>query len=173
MQFNISYCTPLVMSNDDDITSTGAWAIENGAFLYIKRPTNPDMLKYLWQHVARETMRVLRERERPMAASYATAQCGVGFGEIENPTNLFAIDKGKSKMNYYYNKKYVEKEYNFDNNTMSQGKVKRKMYILWTDELHKKFVDAAEQLGKGSKSFFYTNVVVDIKFCNMNTIYCN
>ncbi|XP_047965800.1 putative two-component response regulator-like APRR4 [Salvia hispanica] len=133
------------MSNDDDIMNMGAWAIENGAFLYIKRPTKPEMLRYLWQHVARETRRVLtRESERPMAASYATPQCGVGFGEIENPSNLFAIDKGKNKMNYYYNEKYVEKEYNFDNN------MKRKICIRWTDELHQKFVDAVEQLGKGN-----------------------
>ncbi|KAG6389111.1 hypothetical protein SASPL_150570 [Salvia splendens] len=125
------------MSNDDD-PSMAKIVIENGAFLYIKRPANPEMLRYLWQDVARETMRVMRERER-LAASYITPPCGIEFREMENPNNLFSMDKGKRKRNDYYNEKYVENEHSFDDSMMSQGNVKRKMCIHWTDELRWKF----------------------------------
>ncbi|XP_047961751.1 two-component response regulator ARR14-like [Salvia hispanica] len=141
------------MSPVDEDPSMAVSAIDNGAFLYIKRPANPEMLRYLWQHIARETMhmRVMRERERLMSASYITPPCGVGFGDVENPNNnSFAVDNGKRKMNDYYNEKYVENEYNFDNSRMSQGKVKRKMCTEWTKELHEKFIDAVNQLGEGS-----------------------
>ena len=146
------------MSPVDEDPSMAVSAIDNGAFLYIKRPANPEMLRYLWQHIARETMhmRVMRERERLMSASYITPPCGVGFGDVENPNNnSFAVDNGKRKMNDYYNEKYVENEYNFDNSRMSQGKVKRKMCTEWTKELHEKFIDAVNQLGEGSKIIFF------------------
>ncbi|KAG6428843.1 hypothetical protein SASPL_106882 [Salvia splendens] len=53
------------MSSVEDTTSSATWAIENGALLYIERPTSLDMLRYLWQLVATETMRVLRDVEDP------------------------------------------------------------------------------------------------------------
>ncbi|KAL1551752.1 hypothetical protein AAHA92_19552 [Salvia divinorum] len=150
LELALSMGIPTILMSIDDDPSTAMAAIENGAFLYIKRPTSPEMLRYLWQHVARETMRVLRERERLMAASFIAPPCGVGFGDVENPNNRFAMDKGKRKRNDYYDEKYVEKEYDFDNSRRSQGNVKRKMCTEWTKELHEKFMDAIEQLGDGS-----------------------
>ncbi|XP_042049703.1 two-component response regulator ARR14-like [Salvia splendens] len=137
------------MSNDDN-PRMAVSVIENGAFLYIKRPANPELLRYLWKHVARESMRVMRERERLIAASYITPPCGTEFREMENPNNLFNMDKGKRKRNDSYNEKYVENEHNFDNSMMSQGNVKRKMCTHWTKELHEKFEEVCYQLGDGS-----------------------
>ncbi|KAL1551754.1 hypothetical protein AAHA92_19554 [Salvia divinorum] len=140
----------ILMSSDDDM-STAARVIENGAFLYIKRPTSPEMLRYLWQHVARETVHVLRERERLMAANCITPPCGVDFGNmVENPNNLYAADSGKRRKNDCYNEENAEEEYKFNSSVMSQRRVKRKMYTEWTRELHEKFMDAIEQLGDGS-----------------------
>ncbi|XP_047961753.1 two-component response regulator ARR14-like [Salvia hispanica] len=122
------------MSNNDNPTMA-VTMIENGAFLYIERPANPETLRYLWQHVARETMRVMRERERLI---------------MENCNNFFSMDKGKRKGNDYYNKKYVENDHSFDNSMLSQGNVKRKMCTEWTKELHEKFEEAIYQLGDGN-----------------------
>ncbi|KAG6425813.1 hypothetical protein SASPL_110018 [Salvia splendens] len=150
LQLAVSMEIPTILMSGDDDLSMAARSIENGAFLYIKRPTSPEMLRYLWQHVARETVHVLRERERLMAASYITPQPGVQFGNMENPNNFSSMDSGKRKNNDYFNEKYVEEEYKFDNSTMSQRRVKRKMNTEWTQELHEKFMDAVEQLGEGS-----------------------
>ena len=111
------------MSSDEGMTSSATWAIEKGALLYIERPTSLEMLRYLWQLVARETMRVLGERERLKAAA---PPCDVGFKDVEGPNDV-------------------------DNSRMSQGKLKRKKCTDWTEELHEKFVDDVEQLGDGSK----------------------
>ncbi|XP_057786722.1 uncharacterized protein LOC131004129 [Salvia miltiorrhiza] len=149
------------MSVDDD-TITAMRVIEIGAFLYIKRPTTLEMLRCLWQHVARENARAMRERERLMAANHVTPPRGIEFREMthhleENPSsvgpnNLFAIaarEKGKFKKGYYHKGRQVEEEYNSDNNVSAHGKVKRKVCTEWTQELHEKFMDAVEQLGEG------------------------
>ncbi|KAL1551753.1 hypothetical protein AAHA92_19553 [Salvia divinorum] len=146
LELGVSMEIPTILMSNDDDAVVAMWAIQKGAFLYIKRPTSLEMLKYLWQHVAREAMRVLRERERLMVASFITPPCG----EMENPSNLFAMDEGKRKRNDYYNENYVENEHSFGNSTMSQGNVKRKMCTEWTAELHKKFEDAIYQLGDGN-----------------------
>lgn len=151
------------MSVDDD-TITAMRVIEIGAFLYIKRPTTLEMLRCLWQHVARENARVMRERERLMAAHYVTPPRGIEFRETtrqlnENPNNVgfnnLLVMKEKGKFRKDYNKgRQVEEEYNSDNNMTIHGKVKRKVCTEWTQELHEKFMDAVEQLGEGSKIFF-------------------
>ncbi|KAK6148748.1 hypothetical protein DH2020_016273 [Rehmannia glutinosa] len=151
---------PTILMSVDDNTFMAMRALENGAFLYIKKPAAREMLKCLWQHVAREKTRVVRERERLMAVNYSVR--GIEIRETiqhadENANNIVGgnnvvmmKDKGKSIKNVNRGRKGVREEdyYESENHTFN-SKIKRKVCTEWTQELHEKFMAAVEELGEG------------------------
>lgn len=152
---------------DDDDTIMATRVIEIGAFLYIQRPTSFEMMRCLWQHVARDNMCAMRVQDRLMAANYV-APHGVEFRDVahyseENPSNavgnnLFMTkEKGKLKRNYYKGRG-IEEEH--DSET-SHGKVKRKICTEWTQDLHERFMNAVRELGEGSMINF-TLIMVNL-----------
>lgn len=147
------------MSVDDNVVMAMR-AIENGAYMYIKKPVTIELVSCLWQHVMREKIRMRRERERQVAAANYNNARGIEFREVNpnpnpNPNRVEdnMNDRGKAKKNDYKGRKDDE-EYDSDFNA-SQGKVRRKVCTEWTQDLHEKFMDAVEVLGEGSKNFFY------------------
>lgn len=149
------------MSIDDNAFLTMG-ALEKGAFLFIKKPVTMDILKCLWQHVVREKMRIYKEKERIMgkAATNHTFE-GIEFRrEVEEENNL----TGGTNMtnNRYKGKNKIcgrEGLIGFNEGGESQhqlinNKSKKKECIEWTEELHRKFIDALGQLGEGSMFFF-------------------
>lgn len=165
----------------DDNTFTAMRAIENGAFLYLRKPATREVLRSIWQHVAREKTRLMRERERMMMPNYNAR--GVEFREpihhadAQNPNHMYGNnvlvvkDKGKGKK-VYDRPVHVEDDYDPDNHGTGSSKVKRKVCTEWTQELHEKFMDAVEQLGEGSKSlplfqyYFFSFYYIYILFLN-------
>lgn len=146
----------------DDNAFLAMGALEKGAFLFIKKPVTMDILKCLWQHVVREKMRIYKEKERIMgkAATNHTFE-GIEFRrEVEEENNL----TGGTNMtnNRYKGKNKIcgrEGLIGFNEGCESQhqlinNKSKKKECIEWTEELHRKFIDALGQLGEGSMFFF-------------------
>lgn len=144
---------------DDDDTIMATRVIEFGAFLYIKRPTSFEMMRCLWQHVARDMSCAMREQNQLMAANYVAPR-GIEFRDAthyseENPSNvggnnLFMMkEKGKVKRNYFKGRG-IEEGYDSENNGTSHGKVKRKICTEWTQDLHERFMNAVRELGEGS-----------------------
>ncbi|KAH6815109.1 germin 3 [Perilla frutescens var. frutescens] len=153
--------------SEDDNAIVAMRALENGAFICIKKPPPTEVLRCLWQHVVREKTRMMREREMFVASNNIGPVRGVEFREVahqrgENPNpnsnpNLNPnsnMMKNKSKYKHKsrgrHNDYYDEDGYDSDNNVMSQnGNVRRKMCTEWTQELHAKFMDAVMRLGEG------------------------
>lgn len=138
----------------DDNALMALRAIENGAYLYIKKPVTIELLRCLWQHVMREKIRLRREREGQVAPNYNNAR-GIEFREVNpnpNPNDNIMLmnNKDKSKKGYYKGDEY-------DSDNTSQGKLRRKVCTEWTQDLHEKFMNAVEQLGEGSK----INIFID------------
>ncbi|GFQ00766.1 two-component response regulator arr2 [Phtheirospermum japonicum] len=118
----------ILMSNDDD-ASTTMRALEQGAFLCIKKPITMQIVEYLWEHVVRENANALKPNKL--------------FGEkdqMDSKQNKSRDAEGETNSNKTMNLRILK----HDNN-----KFKRKVWTRWTKELHEKFMDAVTQLGEG------------------------
>ncbi|XP_011079700.1 two-component response regulator ARR14-like [Sesamum indicum] len=165
LQHAVSLGLPVVLMSADDNTFMAMRALENGAFLYIKKPATMEMLRCLWQHVLREKTRMIRERDILVGANHGQGSRGldvkgvaINHRTVENPNDIIEgmvgmRNKGKSKKKYRGIRIGVDEdeEYESENHMMMGGdnNVKRKMCTEWTLELHEKFMDAVEELGEG------------------------
>ncbi|KAK6128066.1 hypothetical protein DH2020_038194 [Rehmannia glutinosa] len=162
LQQAVSMGLPTVLMSSDDNTHMAMRALENGAFLYIKKPATMEMMRCLWQHVLREKTRIIRERDMLVAANNHGAR-GIEFRDVinhhredQNPSNLESMimmkNKGKSKKKVRGRNEDDDEEYDSENHRYTinnSSNVKRKMCTEWTHELHAKFMNAVEQLGEG------------------------
>ncbi|XP_073024715.1 uncharacterized protein [Primulina eburnea] len=133
-------------------------ALENGAFLFIKKPATLEILRCLWQYVLKDKTRMLREKERfPEAAAtgnYSTRGMEIFNGEDYNGHNYNDSDmmnnKGKLGKKKLLGHKGSWRQDDYSQNHMFENnKVRRKVCTEWTQELHAKFMDAVRQLGEG------------------------
>ncbi|KAL0354473.1 UNVERIFIED_CONTAM: Two-component response regulator ORR26 [Sesamum radiatum] len=156
LQHAVNMDIPVVLMSVDDNVFMAMRAIENGAFLFIKKPMSMDVLSGLWQHVIRDKTRAMRERERSCVAANYNVR-GIEFRDVaphqdpeENPNHMYGVmmnDKGKGKKKINLRGDYDE--YDVDNHMIMNNKVKRKVCTEWTQDLHEKFMEAVEQLGEG------------------------
>ncbi|KAL0463794.1 UNVERIFIED_CONTAM: Two-component response regulator ORR26 [Sesamum latifolium] len=151
LQHAVSLGLPVLMSADDN-TFMAMRALENGAFLYIKKPATMEMLRCLWQHVLREKTRMIRERDILVGANHGHGPRGldikgvaINHRTVENPNDIGEglagmRNKGKAKKKYRGIRIGVDEdeEYESQNHMMMGGdnNVKRKMCTEWTLELH-------------------------------------
>ncbi|KAH6781263.1 hypothetical protein C2S51_006556 [Perilla frutescens var. frutescens] len=167
LQHAVNMCIPVVWMSEDDNAIVAMRALENGAFLCIKKPPPTEFLRCLWQHVVREKARMIREREMFVASNNIGPVRGVEFREVAhqrgenpnpnsnpnlnpNPNMIKNKGKYKHKSRGRHSDYYDKDGYDSDNNVMSQnGSVRRKMCTEWTQELHAKFMDAVMRLGEG------------------------
>ncbi|CAI9754108.1 unnamed protein product [Fraxinus pennsylvanica] len=122
----------LMCDNDDDMMASSA--LEEGAFLFLKKPVKMENVMYLWQHVWREKTWKTKEKEqlREMVA-YNTMCYGFATEEEIQMENVMSDDKD-----------------DVENGDKSSKKARiRNVSIEWTQELHNKFMNAAIQLGEG------------------------
>lgn len=145
-----------VMSEADD-TYLATMALENGAFLFIKKPAKMEILQCLWQHVYREKGRIEEnERSQEITANKGSERSGVRDTRPSCAPGGKGKAKEKSKGQKGDEEWYHRGDRNLviDDNDNSSG-IKRKVCTEWTQDLHAKFVDAVTQLGEGSKSFVF------------------
>ncbi|KAH6757794.1 hypothetical protein C2S52_023284, partial [Perilla frutescens var. hirtella] len=141
LQHAVSMCIPVVLMSGDENAFVAMRALEDGAFLYIKKPPPMEFLRCLWQHVVREKTRMIRERELFVASNNLRSVRGIEFREA---------NKGKHKSKSRGRHGDYDEEHDSDTPIMNhKGNVRRKMCTEWTQELHAKFMNAIEQLGEG------------------------
>ncbi|XP_022868111.1 two-component response regulator ARR2-like [Olea europaea var. sylvestris] len=146
LQQAVNMDIPVILMSVEDNAFLAMEALAIGALLCIEKPVTLEMLKYLWQHVAREKKGIYKEKERRMGTIEENNNMrGIEFrGEIEDEHNIIGSGNMKDKI-HEGKKKISEPEYQIINN-----KVKRKLvHTEWTQELHGKFMDAVGQLGEG------------------------
>ncbi|KAL6523409.1 hypothetical protein OROGR_017012 [Orobanche gracilis] len=128
-------------------------AIEDGAFLFMQKPTASDELKYLWQHALRETTRRSKEKGKP---------CGEKSGreDVEVDKMIESVTMNRDLLMNKVNDRRGRREIisfssddnNNDDDNVPAGQctsMKPKMCTEWTRELHEKFMAAVKQLGDG------------------------
>jgi len=116
----------------DGETSRVMKGVQHGACDYLLKPIRMKELKNIWQHVMRKRMHDVREIE--------------GF---ENGTDL-------SNGNYGGDQTLLKKRKDIDNKHDDKGSSDpssaKKARVVWTVELHQKFVKAVNQIGIDSDS---------------------
>ncbi|KAL2461810.1 Two-component response regulator ARR2 [Abeliophyllum distichum] len=156
LQQAVNMDIPVILMSVDDNAFLAMGALENGAFLFIKKPVTMDMLKCLWQHVVREKIRIYKEKERLMGKTSANNNMkGIQFrGEVEEENNIVGCYNKKNNK-YKGNKKLQGRkglmgdEECESERQINRNKFNRKVCAEWTQELHRKFMDAVGQLGEG------------------------
>ncbi|KAI3448813.1 hypothetical protein Pfo_005478 [Paulownia fortunei] len=140
LQYAVEMNLPVILLLDDDDVVLTRRALEDGAFLCIKKPLAMEIAKYLWQHVLREKICSLKENEQ-LRELMTYNRWHNGFGE-EHLMRGYIDDDTNSDENYETRKKArCLKIANQDRES--------KVSTEWTQDLHEKFMDAIRKLGEG------------------------
>ncbi|GER53567.1 two-component response regulator ARR2 [Striga asiatica] len=162
LQQAIAMDIPLILTGIEDNGFLAMRGIENGAYLYLRKPITKEVALCLWQYVTKEKIRFAREKERALPGPDCNAARGGGV-EIREPRqpgngnsgDVARMNKGKSKRNGRKSGGDDDDEEEeedcelFGYRGAFSGNVKRKVCTEWTRELHDKFVQAVEELGEG------------------------
>ncbi|CAI9095081.1 OLC1v1030940C1 [Oldenlandia corymbosa var. corymbosa] len=148
--------------------------MENGAFLFMKKPLDEHIMKYLWQFVMKEKLRSSGQEEgRGLEVAAKIIKNGRGKGiiikectgknyiaDVEKNTNGVArriIDERKVPKRTHRKRKHPEKliidlppkKASAAQSYSIVNYSRKKVCTEWTKELHEKFMDAVKQLGEG------------------------
>ncbi|CAA0814595.1 Two-component response regulator ARR2 [Striga hermonthica] len=162
LQQAIAMDIPLILTGVEDNGFLAMRGIENGAYLYLRKPITKEVAICLWQYVTKEKIRLVREKERALAGP----GCNAARGGVEirepgqpghgNSGDVAEMNKGKSKRNARKSGRDGDGDDDeeedcelFGYRGAFSGNVKRKVCTEWTQELHDKFVQAVEELGEG------------------------
>ncbi|KAK6156664.1 hypothetical protein DH2020_010912 [Rehmannia glutinosa] len=131
-------------------------AIEDGAFLFMEKPTAPHELKYLWQHILREITRKKKEKGKCVETSTKNKHNRNFYPSRGENMEGDKTTEGVTVNRYVSTNKVTCQKgrreiinFSAENNVPSQC-MRPKMCTEWTPELHEKFMAAVKQLGDGS-----------------------
>lgn len=125
--------------------------ISHGAVDYLLKPVRIEELKNIWQHVVRR--KKIDPKNQSKSANQENAHAGTG----EN--GQAAASTGNSDQNGKANRKRKDQDDDDDEEADEEGNeneessTQKKPRVVWSVELHKKFVAAVNQLGLDSKNF--------------------
>ncbi|PHU01739.1 Two-component response regulator ARR12 [Capsicum chinense] len=125
---------PVIMMSVDDSRSVIMKAVIHGAHDYLVKPVSIEALKNIWQHVVRQNKDEWKGKILDR------------LGNVEGAEYSDAAKEGRLKSS----KKRNDKEENEIGERNDTNTVK-KARVLWSPELHEKFIQAINQLGGDSK----------------------
>ncbi|XP_055800921.1 two-component response regulator ORR24-like [Solanum dulcamara] len=132
---------PVIMLSANSDSNLVMKGIHHGACDYLVKPVRLEELKNIWQHVIR------RKKVEPKNHKKSDDQdkAHQGGGEGERGSQL----SGNADQNGKVNKKRKDEEYESDENGNDDEDpaTQKKPRVVWSIELHKKFVTAVHQLG--------------------------
>lgn len=138
-----------VMSHEDDIDVTTMRALEQGAFVCLRKPLSMSIVGSLWQFVLSEKVRRSKETEP------STKMIDYHYLQEKELDEKYVLE---SNQNYKNNAEENHKSETDSNSGASKDcrvGYKRKAWTEWTLDLHRKFMAAARYLGEGSKFFSF------------------
>lgn len=127
--------------------------INHGACDYLLKPVRIEELKNIWQHVVRKKKPEPKNQSRSAGhekASMETSECGNGTGSTAH------FDRN-AKSNKKRDQDQDQDEDEEDDESDDEGRENedhastKKPRIVWSVELHQKFVDAVQHLGYDSE----------------------
>lgn len=146
-----------MLLDNEDVALTKR-AIENGAFLCVKKPIPVGTSMYLWQHVLSEKMRRLKRNGQ---FEELTALKRYGLDRKDVMTG-YMIDGTMLDINYQSKKKVTclkieDRDQQRSLQQVDDYSVKfgKQVWTEWTQELHERFMYAVRQLGEGRTFFLH------------------
>lgn len=130
--------------------------ITHGACDYLLKPVRIEELKNIWQHVIRR--KKFDSKNQKNSGSHDRTNGGSGEGE------LGSAGTGNLDQNGKINKKRKDQDEDDDEDQDENGhdtddpSAQKKPRVVWSVELHRKFVAAVNQLGIDSKFLTTTEV---------------
>ncbi|XP_060214113.1 two-component response regulator ARR11-like isoform X1 [Lycium barbarum] len=124
---------PVIMMSVDGETSRVMKGVQHGACDYLLKPIRMKELRNIWQHVLRKKMQEARD---------------IGNHELDQYDEVWMLNgaeilSGKKRKDF--ENKHDEKEMS-DSRCVDSSSMK-KARVIWTIELHQKFVKAVNQIG--------------------------
>ncbi|XP_057431711.1 two-component response regulator ARR11 isoform X2 [Lotus japonicus] len=130
---------PVIMMSVDGETSRVMKGVQHGACDYLLKPIRMKELRNIWQHVLRK--RIHEAREFESFESFEGNYLMRNGSELSDDGNLFALeDMTSSKKRKDADNKHDDKEFVDPSST-------KKARVVWSVDLHQKFVRAVNQIG--------------------------
>lgn len=144
-------------------------SILKGACEYLEKPLRMDTVKFIWRHVIRKLKKGYKEAER------STESTVIGDIQMKQPIvadcvstqhdgNSTAANSSKS-----LRRKKPDED---DNEVYDDVTTAKKPRVIWTVELHQKFIKAVNQIGHDSmySFYFYVNLCDIVMPCLVNGV---
>ncbi|KAH0643605.1 hypothetical protein KY290_035083 [Solanum tuberosum] len=136
-------------------------ALKEGACLFVQRPLNEEIMKYLWQFVLRRKIerekakKGSEDRDKMIVKDVDTNNMDEDNEVLSKETNDVAnteehrnnIDEVED--NITSNGKYKRRRENNRKDRKKDKVIKQKNCVKWNADLHAKFMESLEQLGEG------------------------
>jgi len=136
----------------DGETSRVMKGVQHGACDYLLKPIRMKELRNIWQHVLRKRIHEAREFE-----SLEGIHLLRNGSDHTDDGNMFAVGE---EMNLLKKRKNFDSKHD-DQELVDQTFIK-KARVVWSVDLHQKFVKAVNQLGFDSK--FLINILYEVTF---------
>ncbi|CAJ1973659.1 unnamed protein product [Sphenostylis stenocarpa] len=134
---------PVIMLSANGDTKLVMKGISHGACDYLLKPVRMEELKNIWQHVIRRKKFDSKEKNKTSNLDKPTSDSGNGHGS-SGAVNSDQNEKLTKKRKDQDDDEDEEQEIDHDNDDPSTQKKPR---VVWSVELHRKFVAAVNQLG--------------------------
>ena len=127
----------------DGETSRVMKGVQHGACDYLLKPIRMKELRNIWQHVFRKKIHEAKEFE-----SFESIHLMRNGSELSDDGNLFAVEDVTSS------KKRKDADSKHDDKECLDPSSTKKARVVWSVDLHQKFVKAVYKIGLESKFLF-------------------
>lgn len=134
--------------------------ITHGACDYLLKPVRIEELKNIWQHVIR---RKKLDKDQSRSTDQDKARHGTGDVGQGSASNGNVDPNGKLNRKRKDQNEDEEEEGEENGHESEDPSTQKKPRVVWSVELHRKFVAAVNQLGLDSEFLFYYNGAIICK----------
>lgn len=142
--------------------------VRHGAVDYLLKPVRIEELKNIWQHVIRKSQ---SSQQKDKAVSDSEAGEGGSaplFMDGEGNANPEEMKTRKRKDQYSTGNADEGDDEDASDNENEDSNTNKRPRVVWSPDLHKKFVAAVEQLGPDSESKSYKIMITFIIVCGFH-----
>ncbi|OIW00617.1 hypothetical protein TanjilG_09098 [Lupinus angustifolius] len=136
-QIGLEMDLPLIMMSVDGETSRVMKGVQHGACDYLLKPIRMKELRNIWQHVLRKRIHEAREFESNESFDHLMRN----GSDQSDDGNLFALEDMTSM------KKRKDIDNKHDDIEFGDSSSTKKARVVWSVDLHQKFVKAVNQIG--------------------------
>ncbi|XP_027344089.1 two-component response regulator ARR11-like [Abrus precatorius] len=138
-QVGLEMDLPVIMMSVDGETSRVMKGVQHGACDYLLKPIRMKELRNIWQHVFRK--RIHEAREFESHEGFEGIQLMRNGSDQSDDGNLFSVEEMTSM------KKRKDVENQHDDRELADHSTTKKARVVWSVDLHQKFVKAVDQIG--------------------------